>query len=74
MRFAEKKRPSETLSLELVPAALVVPHEQVDDKRVARLMNRLEEDGLLVNPPLPLFGMGNMWCWTGPRAPPPSSV
>lgn len=54
----EKKRPSETLSLELVPAALVVPHEQVDDKRVARLMNRLEEDGLLVNPPITTFWNG----------------
>ena len=54
----EKKRPSETLSLELVPAHLVMPHEQVDDKRVARLMNRLEEDGLLANPPITTFWKG----------------
>ncbi len=54
----EKKRPSETLSLELVPAELVMPHEQVDDKRVARLMNRLEEDGLLANPPITTFWKG----------------
>jgi threonine dehydratase/phosphoglycerate dehydrogenase-like enzyme len=54
----EKKRPSETLSLDLVPAELVVPHEQVDDKRVARLMNRLEEDGLLANPPIATFWNG----------------
>ena len=54
----EKKRPSETLSLELVPAELVVPHEQVDDKRVARLMNRLEEDGLLANPPIATYWNG----------------
>lgn len=54
----EKKRPSETLSLELVPAHLVMPHEQVDDKRVARLMNRLEEEGLLANPPITTFWKG----------------
>jgi phosphoglycerate dehydrogenase-like enzyme len=54
----EKKRPSETLSLELVPAHLVMPHEQVDDKRVARLMGRLEEDGLLVNPPITTLWKG----------------
>jgi len=54
----EKKRPSEILSLELAPTALVVPHEQVDDKRVARLMGRLEEDGLLVNPPIAIFWQG----------------
>jgi hypothetical protein len=29
-----------------------MPHEQIDDKRVRRLMERLEEDGRLVNPPL----------------------
>jgi threonine dehydratase len=54
----EKKRPNETLSLELVPAHLVMPHELVDDKRVARLMGRLEEDGLLVNPPITTFWKG----------------
>jgi threonine dehydratase len=54
----EKRRPSETLSLELVSAELVIPHEQVDDKRVARLMGRLEEDGLLVNPPITTFWKG----------------
>jgi L-serine kinase (ATP) / ParB family transcriptional regulator, heme-responsive regulator len=54
----DKKQPGETLSLELVPAELVVPHEAVDDKRVARLMTRLEEDGLLVNPPLTTFWNG----------------
>ncbi|PID84694.1 MAG: hypothetical protein CSB13_11785 [Chloroflexi bacterium] len=54
----EKKRPNETLSLELVPAELVVPHEEVDDKRVARLMNRLEKDGLLANPPITTYWDG----------------
>jgi ParB-like chromosome segregation protein Spo0J len=37
---------------------LVVPHEEIDDKRVARLMARLEEDGRLVNPPITTFWKG----------------
>jgi threo-3-hydroxy-L-aspartate ammonia-lyase len=49
---------SESLSLELVPVELVVPHEEIDDKRVARLMERLEEDGRLVNPPITTFWKG----------------
>lgn len=49
------RRPDESLSLEIVPTELVVPHEQTDDKRVNRLMERLEEDGRLVNPPLVTF-------------------
>jgi threo-3-hydroxy-L-aspartate ammonia-lyase len=49
---------SEALSLELVPVELVVPHEEIDDKRVARLMERLEEDGRLVNPPITTFWKG----------------
>jgi phosphoglycerate dehydrogenase-like enzyme len=48
----------ETLSLELVPTDLVIPHEQIDEKRVARLMGRLEEDGRLVNPPVTTFWEG----------------
>ncbi len=43
---------SESLSLELVPVADITPHEHIDDKRVARLMERLESEGRLVNPPL----------------------
>ena len=49
---------SEALSLELVPVAQVVPHEEIDDKRVARLMERLEEDGRLVNPPITTYWKG----------------
>jgi threo-3-hydroxy-L-aspartate ammonia-lyase len=49
---------SEALSLELVPVEQVVPHEEIDDKRVARLMERLEEDGRLVNPPITTFWKG----------------
>ncbi|HSH03449.1 MAG TPA: NAD(P)-dependent oxidoreductase [Anaerolineae bacterium] len=46
------KRASETLSLDVVPADLVIPHEQIDDKRVNRLKDRLADEGSLVNPPL----------------------
>jgi threo-3-hydroxy-L-aspartate ammonia-lyase len=49
---------SEALSLELVPVEQVVPHEAIDDKRVTRLMARLEEDGRLVNPPITTFWKG----------------
>lgn len=52
------KRPSESLSLEVVPTNQVVPHEQIDDKRVARLMNSLESEGRLVNPPVVTFWHG----------------
>ncbi|MCI0395763.1 MAG: hypothetical protein L0332_12230 [Chloroflexi bacterium] len=52
------KQPSETLSLEVVPIEQVLPHEQIDDKRVARLMDRLEEDGRLVNPPVVTYWDG----------------
>jgi hypothetical protein len=48
----------ETLSLELVPTELVIPHEQIDEKRVGRLMTRLEADGRLVNPPVTAFWEG----------------
>lgn len=52
------KRPSESLSLEVVPTNQVLPHEQIDDKRVARLMNSLESEGRLVNPPVVTFWHG----------------
>jgi threonine dehydratase len=51
-------RANETLSLELVPTDLVIPHEQIDEKRVARLVERLEEDGRLVNPPVTTYWEG----------------
>ncbi len=53
-----QKQANETLSLELVPIEQVLPHEQIDDKRVARLMERLERDGRLVNPPVTTFWRG----------------
>jgi hypothetical protein len=52
------KRVDESLALELVPIEQVTPHEQIDEKRVARLMDRLEEDGRLVNPPITTYWKG----------------
>lgn len=46
------RRPSETLSLDIVPIDLVMPHEAIDQKRVDRLKQSLDEQGVLVNPPL----------------------
>ncbi len=54
----QTRQTNEALSLELVPIEQVVPHEQIDEKRVARLMDRLEEDGRLVNPPVTIFWQG----------------
>ncbi len=41
-----------SLSLQMVPTELVIPHEATDPKRVMRLAAAIEEDGLLVNPPV----------------------
>jgi phosphoglycerate dehydrogenase-like enzyme len=46
------RRPSETLSLDIVPTDLVLPHEAIDQKRVDRLREGLDQAGVLVNPPL----------------------
>ena len=54
----QTRRTSETLNLEIVPVELVVPHEYIDQKRVSRLMERLEDDGRLVNPPITTFWKG----------------
>lgn len=43
---------SESLSLKIVPASQVLPHEYTDSKRVARLIDSLHQEGKLVNPPL----------------------
>lgn len=51
----KSKKASEALSLELVSIEQVTPHEEIDEKRVARLMGRLEQDGLLVNPPITTY-------------------
>jgi len=52
------RRANETLNLEIVPIELVVPHEHIDQKRVTRLMERLEVDGRLVNPPVTTYWKG----------------
>lgn len=46
------RRPNESLSLEVVPIELVSPHEAIDEKRVARLAERLKDEDRLVNPPV----------------------
>ncbi|MDX1663580.1 MAG: NAD(P)-dependent oxidoreductase [Candidatus Promineifilaceae bacterium] len=60
-RMAEvlkEKRPAETLSLDVVPVEQVVPHEQIDEKRVARLAERLKDEQKLINPPIVTFWEG----------------
>jgi threonine dehydratase len=52
------RRTNETLDLEIVPIEQVVPHEHIDHKRVSRLMERLEDDGRLVNPPITTYWRG----------------
>ncbi|MGB1251515.1 MAG: NAD(P)-dependent oxidoreductase [Candidatus Promineifilaceae bacterium] len=46
------KRPSETLSLDIVPIEQVMPHEEFDQKRVDKLKTSLNGEGVLKNPPL----------------------
>src|SRR4051812_45361812 len=38
--------------LRVVPSSALVPHEQADRKRVARLEARVSADGFLKNPPI----------------------
>lgn len=57
-RLLESRQASEALALELVPVDQVTPHEYIDDKRVERLMGRLEADGQLVNPPITTYWKG----------------
>lgn len=52
------RRTSETLDLEVVPIDQVVPHEYIDLKRVSRLIDRLEDDGRLINPPVTTYWKG----------------
>jgi threo-3-hydroxy-L-aspartate ammonia-lyase len=47
-----EQRPTESLSLAVVPVDQLAPHEAVDESRVVRLMERLRVDGRLMNPPL----------------------
>jgi phosphoglycerate dehydrogenase-like enzyme len=52
VEILREKRPSDSLSLEVVPVEHVTPHEEIDDKRVERLMGRLKDDAKLINPPI----------------------
>lgn len=54
----QARRTSESLSLLVVPVEQVTPHERIDEKRVGRLMQRLEEEGKLVNPPITTYWKG----------------
>jgi phosphoglycerate dehydrogenase-like enzyme len=40
------------LALRVVPIEQVMPHENTDPRRVARLVKRLEQEGVLANPPV----------------------
>ncbi|MCA9981077.1 MAG: ParB N-terminal domain-containing protein, partial [Anaerolineales bacterium] len=40
------------LPLRVIPMNKIFPHESIDPRRVARLAERIEEDGLLMNPPI----------------------
>lgn len=47
------------LSLCVVPMERVFPHEHVDPRRVSRLAERLEAEGVLSNPPIVIENRGN---------------
>jgi phosphoglycerate dehydrogenase-like enzyme len=47
-----RQRRAEALSLRLVPAERVFPHERFHPARVERLKERFQQDGRLVNPPI----------------------
>jgi threo-3-hydroxy-L-aspartate ammonia-lyase len=49
---------NKALPLELVPVSQVTPHEEIDIKRVQRLMTRFEVDRWLVNPPITIRWKG----------------
>lgn len=52
IEFFQEVEVSTVLPLRVVPMDKVVPHEHFDQKRVDRLAGRLEEDGMLGNPPV----------------------
>ncbi len=49
---------SPSLTLDVLPLDDVLPHELVQENRVARLMLLLERDGILINPPIVLDWQG----------------
>lgn len=58
VEILERVQSSKALPLELVAVDQVTPHEDIDDKRVQRLMTRLEIDNRLVNPPITMRWKG----------------
>ena len=52
IEFFQEVEVSTVLPLRVVPMDKVMPHEHFDQKRVDRLANRIEEDGMLGNPPV----------------------
>ncbi len=52
IEFFQEVEVSTVLPLRVVPMDKVVPHEHFDQKRVDRLAGRLENDGMLGNPPV----------------------
>lgn len=52
LRFLVPDETPEVLPLRFVETSHLVPHETVDEKRSARLAQRMTEDGYLRNPPL----------------------
>jgi phosphoglycerate dehydrogenase-like enzyme len=52
IEFFEQVDVETVLPLRVVPMERVKPHEHIDPKRVNRLAGRLEQDGVLGNPPI----------------------
>lgn len=48
----KQKHVADTLSLQVVPVDIVLPHEEYHGSRVDRLASRIADDGILLNPPL----------------------
>ncbi len=46
------RRVSDTLALRVVPLSQVLPHESFDQQRVDDLADRLNDEGILINPPI----------------------
>ncbi len=58
LKALEQRQTSELLDLKVVSVDQVIPHEEIDYKRVERLVGRLEDDGRLVNPPVTTYWKG----------------
>ena len=52
LSLLQRPRTASTLALEVAPIERVVPHERHDARRVAKLAERIAQDGMLANPPI----------------------